>query len=372
MENPKVSVLTVCKNAEKTIEQTILSVLCQTYPDIEYIIIDGASTDETLNIINRYRSHISVVISEPDTGTSEAFNKGLSKSSGDVIVLLNSDDWFASDNTIETLVKKKVEKKADVVYAGFRRIYPNGDTSVVEPAPVKDIWYGERICIVSAIIDRKVFEEVATFSDEYKIINDWDFIVRTLSKGVTYSPVENTAINFRMGGVSDKAENRIKWYKEAVRMFEEYSEYFPDKPRLFSMKKWMQYEINLCEDTGNKKAEEVLKAEFEYYSGEIAIWGTGAYGNMLYTYFKGGPIEIKYWLDNDEKKWGSNQFGKSILPVKDIKADRHLPVLVAIKDIDSKLKKQIDDLRKEKIQIITLEDFVERFDYEIPVGASTY
>ncbi|MPW86995.1 glycosyltransferase, partial [Moraxella catarrhalis] len=90
----KVSVITACFNSEKTIEDTILSVLHQTYKNIEYIIIDGASTDSTLEIIQKYRDQIACVMSEKDKGIYDAMNKGIKRSSGDIIALLNSDDFY--------------------------------------------------------------------------------------------------------------------------------------------------------------------------------------------------------------------------------------------------------------------------------------
>lgn len=92
MTSPKISIVTISYNSEKTIEDTILSVISQDYPNKEYIIIDGASTDNTLNIIAKYKANISKVISEKDDGISDAFNKGISNSTGDIICLINSDD----------------------------------------------------------------------------------------------------------------------------------------------------------------------------------------------------------------------------------------------------------------------------------------
>ena len=90
----KISIVTVVYNNEDTIEQAILSVINQTYPDIEYILIDGQSTDNTLNIINKYKNQVSKIISEPDNGIYDAMNKGLKKCTGDLVGILNSDDFI--------------------------------------------------------------------------------------------------------------------------------------------------------------------------------------------------------------------------------------------------------------------------------------
>ena len=92
--NPKISIVTVCLNSENTIEKTIQSVIGQSYSNIEYIIIDGGSKDNTLNIINKYKYRVSVIISEKDMGIYDAFNKGLKIYNGDLIGFVNSDDYL--------------------------------------------------------------------------------------------------------------------------------------------------------------------------------------------------------------------------------------------------------------------------------------
>jgi glycosyltransferase involved in cell wall biosynthesis len=99
----KISIVTVCRNSEATIRSTIESVLAQTYSDIEYIIVDGASTDNTLSIVNEYRGRIHRIISEPDNGIYDAMNKGIKISTGDYLGILNSDDFFASNEIISGL-----------------------------------------------------------------------------------------------------------------------------------------------------------------------------------------------------------------------------------------------------------------------------
>ena len=113
--NLLVSIITVVYNGEKHIEQSIKSVLAQTYSNIEYIIIDGVSTDGTLDIVRKYEPKITQVISEKDTGIYNAMNKGLAMANGDVIAILNADDYYYPE-TIETVINQFKQSKADVVY----------------------------------------------------------------------------------------------------------------------------------------------------------------------------------------------------------------------------------------------------------------
>lgn len=112
----KVSIITSCFNREKTIAQAIESVLSQDYPNIEYIVVDGASKDNTLAIINRYTGRISHIISEPDKGMYEGINKGIRAATGDIIGLLHSDDFLYSTNTISRIVERFEETQADFIY----------------------------------------------------------------------------------------------------------------------------------------------------------------------------------------------------------------------------------------------------------------
>jgi glycosyltransferase involved in cell wall biosynthesis len=119
----KVSIITICYNSAATIEDTIKSVCAQDYPDVEYIIVDGASKDRTLEIVGQYKSRIARVISEKDKGIYDAMNKGIQAATGDVIGILNSDDYYADERVISDVVKTFTESACDGLYADL--IYVN-------------------------------------------------------------------------------------------------------------------------------------------------------------------------------------------------------------------------------------------------------
>ena len=122
----KVSIITVCKNSERFLASTIESVINQSYKNIEYIIIDGASTDSTCEIIKRYESNISFWMSEPDDGMYHAINKGLRIASGDYILILNSDDMLAAKETIEQVSKIIDLSKADYYHGNMIKLNERG------------------------------------------------------------------------------------------------------------------------------------------------------------------------------------------------------------------------------------------------------
>ena len=131
----KISIITVCYNAQEFIERTIWSVINQTYSDIEYIIVDGNSIDDTKDIVKKYTDHISVYISEKDSGIYDAMNKGINLSSGDYIVFLNAGDVFHNCNVINDMVKTDMD--ADIV-CGSVNVKYKGEVHVYKPGNLKD------------------------------------------------------------------------------------------------------------------------------------------------------------------------------------------------------------------------------------------
>ena len=111
----KVSIITSCFNRQNTIREAIESVLAQDYPNIEYIIVDGASNDNSLKIINEYKNYINTIISEPDKGMYEAINKGITAATGDIIGLVHSDDFLYDTHVISNIVKKFKQTNADII-----------------------------------------------------------------------------------------------------------------------------------------------------------------------------------------------------------------------------------------------------------------
>lgn len=148
MNRPKISVVTVCFNAVETIESTIKSVIQQTYDNIEYIIIDGASTDGTLDIINNYNDRIACCLSEPDKGIYDAMNKGIKMATGEWINFMNSGDMFYKNSVLSEVALKL--KDGDIIYGDTMLSFSVG-SKLKKPYPLEEI------------VDRMVFGHQATF-----------------------------------------------------------------------------------------------------------------------------------------------------------------------------------------------------------------
>jgi len=200
-DKPLFSVITVCFNSEKTIEQTIKSVINQNCNRVEYIIIDGSSTDRTLEIIDKYREHIDCIVSEPDQGIYDAMNKGISKATGQVISFLNSDDWYEPD-TLEIIQEEYLHSEQKTVFHGLCR-YIDGEKEGMIHAYHHDILPEQSIAHPTCFVPATLFNLYGTFDTNYRISADYDFLLRLYSNNVQFKRIEKVLVNFRTDGASN-------------------------------------------------------------------------------------------------------------------------------------------------------------------------
>lgn len=254
MKDPLVSIITVVYNAEKTIEQTIESVLNQTYNNIEYIIIDGQSTDNTLNIINKYKSKIKHIICEKDKGIYDAMNKGIALASGKVIGLLNADDYYEGD-TVENIIKHFRTGLVNY-YGALRNIEDNNKTFIISATnDLSKLKRGMVINHPTLFVNREVYERFGKFSLDYKIAADWDFTLRCYLQGVEFIKISEILSNFRIGGASSgispqylKEMSVIRKSNGLYKIFDKY--YWYDKVRFMILGKYL-YKLYLLKKKDN-------------------------------------------------------------------------------------------------------------------------
>jgi glycosyltransferase involved in cell wall biosynthesis len=199
----RVSIITVCYNSAATIKKTIESVLNQTYNDIEYIIIDGASSDGTLEIIEAYRDSFQgrlKVVSEPDSGIYDAMNKGIGMATGELIGILNSDDYY-EPKAVEYIVNDKRNDKYQILY-GFMRSIKDGEEVKIDRCSHKFL-RNEMIAHPTCFVSKKVYEDFGCYDLQYVSVADYDFMLRmSENEEVKFYPVDHVITNFTMGGMS--------------------------------------------------------------------------------------------------------------------------------------------------------------------------
>lgn len=224
----KVSIITVSFNSAKTIAATIESVLSQDFPEIEYIIVDGNSSDDTVNIIRQYENRISKWISEKDQGMYDAMNKGIAMATGDVIGILNSDDVYMNNHIISDLISLLEKKKAQVVFADLILVDQNDDKKVLRyydsghfhPDKFR---YGWMPAHPTVFVRRELYQAVGKFSTTYQIAADYEMLIRMLAiQKAPYAYFPKPVVRMRSGGASTAGISR-NWIlnKEIVRACKE-------------------------------------------------------------------------------------------------------------------------------------------------------
>ena len=208
----KISIITVVFNNKDNIQDAIYSVLSQDYDDIEYVIVDGASTDGTVEVIEetikKYSDKNIIFVSEKDDGIYDAMNKGIRLADGDIIGILNSDDLYIDDTVLSTVIKEFMAKKVCSIFADL--VYARADDldkivryySSVNFHP-KKMAYGWMPAHPTFFVKREVYEKYGLFKTDYMIAADYELIARFLVKNkVSYSYIPKVLVKMRVGGAS--------------------------------------------------------------------------------------------------------------------------------------------------------------------------
>lgn len=220
---PKISIVTVTFNCESLIEQTIKSVIAQTYPNIEYIIVDGLSKDNTLKVVEKYREHIDIIISEKDKNNYDAMNKGMRAATGDYIWFLHAGDIAESPTVLEDAFKNS--QNEDFIYGKVKIVDQEGKAvpwHKKHPEADKLSWKSFRngmiICHQAMFPHRKIWEEYRF--EKYRLVADLDWTIRILKKARTFKDSGIVICSFLKGGIS--AKHRKASWKERFNILREH------------------------------------------------------------------------------------------------------------------------------------------------------
>ena len=219
----KISIITAVYNNEYEIGRAIESVLGQTFNDIEYIIVDGGSTDGTMSVVDSYKSRIASIISEPDKGIYDALNKGIKLATGDVIGFMHSDDLFADATIVAQIAAAFADTSVDTVYGDLQYVRKEDPTKVIrywkssefDLPQLKRGWMPPHPTVY---LRRSVYDKYGVFDTSFRIAADYDFMLRIFrdnARIVSYIP--EVMVRMRVGGESSSIKNYIRKWKEDYR-----------------------------------------------------------------------------------------------------------------------------------------------------------
>lgn len=220
----KISIITIAYNSGHSIADAINSVLAQTYPDIEYIIVDGKSKDQTVEIVKSYGDRIAKFVSEPDNGIYDALNKGIRMATGDVVGFMHSDDLFASNEIIAKVAGIFQQQEVDSIYGDLQYVYKNDTNKVLRywksgsfsRAKLRMGWMPPH---PTFYVKKKIYDQYGLFNTDFRIAADYDTMLRFLGKhriSTVYLP--KVMVKMRVGGASNRSlKNIIKKSKEDMK-----------------------------------------------------------------------------------------------------------------------------------------------------------
>ena len=202
--DPLVSIITVSRDAERTIARTIESVLHQSYDRIEYIVVDGGSTDNTVEIVKRYEPRFRGrmrLVSQTDEGIYDAMNRGITLSKGQIIGLINSDDYYESDAV--RLVVDSYRKNGDAVYYGVVRIMEN-EREIMLKAVNQQYLDRDVVAHPAYFVTKRIYSDHGKFRLEYKYASDYELMMRFRNAGVPFVQIDRVVATFNQGGTSSR------------------------------------------------------------------------------------------------------------------------------------------------------------------------
>lgn len=298
-----VTIVTVTFNAANDLEKTIKSIISQDYTNLEYIIIDGGSQDDTLEIIKKYEAHIHYWRSEPDNGIYDAMNKGIARATGEWINFMNAGDSFIDDNTISK-ISSFFDSQTDIIAGGI--YYDDNEHKQFRPA--KGIEQAESLmfCHHQALFTRTSLMKQYFFNTTFQIAADYDFLMRCLTEGKNFNILDFPVATFISGGESEK--NKIQARIEDLFIQSRYMEKIENIFNSASFNKLVSYGSNnnwSLTILMNKLYSEFDRLDLR--NKRFALYGFGHIGKLIYSHFnKNIPLIVdkndKYIQNNSEAR----------------------------------------------------------------------
>lgn len=336
----KISIITVCLNSVETIERTIISVLSQTYTNVEYLIIDGASTDGTCEVLNKYKDRLAYYCSEPDGGLYHAMNKGLQHATGDIIAFLNSDDWYVED-ALSCVGAQFERTKADVLCLGVTRENENGERNDRYSKVRIDEKGFERLEVFhpATFAKKSIFDEIGDFNTGYQLAADYDWLVRMKRHGYMIECINQVTTYYSDGGLSSKY-----WYeaqdesRQIDLRFAQSKEERADIDAIYENKKVYRkyYEMLEQKQLCYIDAEDMK----QHIHGRVYIFGAGNMGKECRQLLQQNHIRIRGFIDNNKAMWGKMLEGYPVISPSEIDIENDV-VVITVMQYEEEIKKQL-------------------------------
>lgn len=343
---PKITVVTVTYNAEQYLEQTIKSVIEQDYPNIEYIIIDGASTDGTIDIIKKYEKYLSYWISEPDKGIYDAMNKGIDVATGEWINFMNAGDSFCEQNTISNVINS-MDKNTDIIAGDI--YYINGDKRTYNKAPgLNSRFKGMFFCHQTMFVKTSIMKKYK-YNTTYKIVSDYDFALKCSINGYRFQFLDIAIANYISGGVYETSLIQARIENLFIQ-----SHYIKDENEIFNLPSF-QYLKRQDTSDQNYTFAYFMNSFYKWIdnldsSKNYLLYGYGNIGKLIYDKFSNSISTI---VDMDYKN-----ISTKTLPIYNplnINSFQFDYVIISVLGRENEITKYlVDDLGIDRNKIITL------------------
>lgn len=356
MENTKVSIITVTYNAVNTIEQTINSVLNQIYDNIEYIIVDGMSTDGTWEKICKYKDRISVLVHEKDKGLYDAMNKGIAQATGDIIGIVNGDDWYERDALVN--VVSNFQDDTDILYARMNIIGYDGTVQMISsPDKIDDIWY----CMIphpTVFVRKRIYDKYGTFDLNYPIVADYEMIFRFYLAGAKFKYIDKVVTNFRRGGLTTKRQ--FACAKEVKEISMLYFDRCPEKDKYLQLinNAYNRAKLIATDEQNNERFKKMLDLMFTCEVDNVCIFGAGAWGKKCAEKLKKCNILCNYFIDNNLSKIGTIIDDIEVISVEQLKK-MECNIIIALADGYDDISDQLNKIGNPKLHWIRMFDLYE-------------
>lgn len=352
----KVSIITVTYNAADTIEQTLNSVLAQSYGNVEYIVVDGMSTDGTWEKICKYKDRISVLIHEEDAGLYDAMNKGITRATGDIIGIVNGDDWYEKDALVN--VVSNFQEDTDILYARMNIIGYDGKVQRISlPDKIDDIWY-RMIPHPTVFVRKSIYDKYGAFDLKYHIAADYEMIFRFYLSGARFRYIDKVITNFRRGGLTTKRQ--LDCAKEVREISLLHIDECPEKDKYRSLigNAYNRVKLAASYEQSSKNFKKMLNLLFGHKSDILCVFGAGGWGKKCAEKLKQCNLFCNYFVDNNSDKWGNLIDNIKVLSPEQLKK-MECNIIIALADGYDEIEQQLAKMENPKLHWIRMFDLYE-------------